>query len=828
MRRIASLFRSKHPDASPPPQTLLIPSSPSTPLLTPSSNPSHSSASSTASASVRTPDDDPNTRSHSKKSWLPTWLSNKRSGSLKPSPDFDDRPSPPDVVLHRNVPAPIPPLAHTHDIDDDDSSQESDDDNDDENDTDIRIIPPVLPSPRLQLEKSRNHLQVLIANSLSSPPPSPPLYHIPGTHPFPRSCNLSRLLPPPNPLRVSMLKTRLLHVLQHTPTLSATDARLLASLGTRPAPVPVQRAPVTTEDVVVDPSRLSRVSPGVSRWLSRSCFEDRFTVWLPSSDSTALTSHPVSSRFAVAELEFSEVIETLAVDFAQSPPLTQDEFNPLTLPMTQEEHSDRSSASSSSSSLSGEIDAHGCQKILTPELVPCSQRNAPYKATPSPLRIQYGPSSSQTSPVSPTSDSQTQISTAIPPEEPETQPVPAKRGVRFAEDGKEDQIPLAYVLRIKKQREEKARFLREQRERRAFEEERRKQELERMERERERREWERERKAWEAERKAMEEERKAKLYAEEIAAARRRRESARAGAYPASPISTSPPSPPSREPDDRRRRDSRGYLRPPYDSQQRRQGSDSSMAVLDHGVRSGSSRPPSVGHGGASPSGSGSRPASIYSAHTMSSSEDGRLRDAANGSIRSKKRGSIGSLSSQRPPSEHRSPSYSSVHDLVPPVPPVPQPYAMDVPLLPPTPPFMMHQFPRPRSANSASSGSSRHQLPRSGSADRMDAPPPTQNNNLPVSPHREKGSNRRRASGENVTSSLPDRGPYSRPQPSSYSRGSQVPVQLGMFPMSPGPNYYLQSPWTALPTMAQLQQQGAMVMSFNGRPPLGRPAAIS
>jgi len=109
-----------------------------------------------------------------------------------------------------------------------------------------------------------------------------------------------------------------------------------------------------------------------------------------------------------------------------------------------------------------------------------------------------------------------------------------KRGVRFAEDGKEDQVPLAYVQRIKKQREEKAQFLREERERREWEEERERQERERMERDRERREWERERKAWEMEKKAMEEERKARLYAEEVAAARLRRENACAGGSSAS------------------------------------------------------------------------------------------------------------------------------------------------------------------------------------------------------------------------------------------------------------------------------------------------------
>lgn len=41
-----------------------------------------------------------------------------------------------------------------------------------------------------------------------------------------------------------------------------------------------------------------------------------------------------------------------------------------------------------------------------------------------------------------------------------------KRGVRFAEDEKEDVIPLGYVLRMKRKREEKAKFLRAEHDRR--------------------------------------------------------------------------------------------------------------------------------------------------------------------------------------------------------------------------------------------------------------------------------------------------------------------------------------------------------------------------
>ena len=78
--------------------------------------------------------------------------------------------------------------------------------------------------------------------------------------------------------------------------------------------------------------------------------------------------------------------------------------------------------------------------------------------------------------------------------------------MRFAEEEpdkdrdkeKDEGVPLGYVLRIKQKREEKARFLQAERERRKHEDERRKHEEER-------RRWEEERARWEREKRAMEE-----------------------------------------------------------------------------------------------------------------------------------------------------------------------------------------------------------------------------------------------------------------------------------------------------------------------------------
>ncbi|KAF9055426.1 hypothetical protein BDZ89DRAFT_938136, partial [Hymenopellis radicata] len=117
----------------------------------------------------------------------------------------------------------------------------------------------------------------------------------------------------------------------------------------------------------------------------------------------------------------------------------------------------------------------------------------------------------------------------LPPSPPPSPPQTVKRGVRFAEDDKEDQIPIGYIMRVKKQREAKAKFLRQQKERRQFAEEQARIEKERQVREEQRLQWEKERKAWDMEKRAMDEERNKRLYAEEIAAARTRRETQKMG-----------------------------------------------------------------------------------------------------------------------------------------------------------------------------------------------------------------------------------------------------------------------------------------------------------
>jgi hypothetical protein len=227
-------------------------------------------------------------------------------------------------------------------------------------------------------------------------------------------------------------------------------------------------------------------------------------------------------------------------------------------------------------------------------------------------------------------------------------------------------------LRIKKQREDKARFLREQNERRQFEAERARADEERRQRDAERRQWEVERLAWEKEKRAMEEERKRKLYAEEVAAARQRAESSRVG------MRGSPSAASLQESSSASKRLSRGGLEPPPSP--RRQASDPFP-------RDRSPSTPSIASG-MGPYPISSRPSSIHSSENVLN----------NGP---------------------RSTAF-----YIPPVPPIPQfypypsGYAMDMPLLPPTAPFMVNQYSRRQSQSPQSS--SRQRVHNSGSTESL------------------------------------------------------------------------------------------------------------
>ena len=214
-------------------------------------------------------------------------------------------------------------------------------------------------------------------------------------------------------------------------------------------------------------------------------------------------------------------------------------------------------------------------------------------------------------------------------------------------------MPAGYVMRIKQKREEKARFLQMERERRVHEEQRRKHEEERRRQEEEKSRWEKEKAAWDRERKAMEDERKKRQYTDELAAARSRRENSRVGAVP----NTLGGSPILWDGDRELEKERRGreamptYLRPTYDNSPLpagpRRGSDTNVpSTATRNGSPGSSRPPSIG-GSGSASGSvrgSSRPPSMYSTPPSSATD---IHSRERRESRASKRGSINSESSQ-------------------------------------------------------------------------------------------------------------------------------------------------------------------------------------
>ena len=326
------------------------------------------------------------------------------------------------------------------------------------------------------------------------------------------------------------------------------------------------------------------------------------------------------------------------------------------------------------------------------------------------------------------------------PSAPQASPRPA---VHFAEDDKDESIPLDYVMRIKQARDQKAKFLAAERarrteqqtrgdaakraqddkrqlaeERRRLEEARRKHEEERRKQELERKKWEQERAQWERERRVVEEEKKQRIAKEELAEARKRREGYRTGPVPKGnegPVSWEGDREKERE---KRAQEARGsYSRARYDDTlpvTKRQSSEPLPAMSSSpsprpGVpfansSPGSSRPPSIA---GSQRGS-SRPPSMYSTPPSSSSDVRVRRESKAGSRRT----SIVSDSPFLPSPMFMPPGTppAMMHPwMVPPVPPLPMmpnavpmpmmavpmvamPYA-DMPLLPPAAPFMMQQF---------------------------------------------------------------------------------------------------------------------------------------
>ncbi|TFK75825.1 hypothetical protein BDN72DRAFT_351575 [Pluteus cervinus] len=787
LKRAQILVTSPHQHLPTSPST---PSFPPTPQLSSEGTPTLSSGSS-ASGSLRTPDDDISQHSHQpprKRSWK--WD--------RPNNDWQNRQPPP--RLHS------PPITNRTIVQEPEEDSDSDSSSESEDDPVVAANPPqtvtpVLPSPIVARNAVQN-LSILIRNSLVPPQPVFPFLHQPGHPLFPRSCNPVRHLSPPASLRINTLKTNSLHHLQSSSSLTPKEEESIAPFGSRPVPAVLQSlTPSHDEPAHPKAASVPTVSEGVRQWIARPCFEDRYDVFL-STDGGISCQKVIGPPLGVAALEYSELLDLMvALDLAEP-------ASPQQVDVT--------------SNVSMSSPPPGVTPVANGSVPPPLHiRNPPYTATPSPLRNQHNtPEMTRTSPESSTQDIP---SNPGPPSE-------SKKGVRFAEEDKEDVIPLGYVLRMKQRRQEKAKFLRLEQEKREADDKRR-QAAAKEAQERAQQELQRQQARLVKEKeKKLDEEGRQRLYAEEVAAARMRRESSRAGGVPALKSSTStsvpPPLPSSPsssslyEHERNRARESNRHTRPHYDSSRREASEPAIMPTLSiplsspHSSSPGSSRRSSTAdHSPVTPGsarGSAyapSRPTSIYSAHTQSSSEDVRPRDNS-------KRSSMASMNSFRMDAMAGYPLWAASNPaLVPPVPPVPT-FIMDMPLLPPTAPFMLQQYPRQRSPGPSTSSSSRSRMRTNSNAER---PEHGESPSSPPSPYRPeyrssssslssshrhhdyRPTDQRRHSGESKRSSMPrqdsQRPPpvTSRSQPSTISRGrSARPAQL----QPP-------SPWTALPSQS-------------------------
>lgn len=356
---------------------------------------------------------------------------------------------------------------------------------------------------------------------------------------------------------------------------------------------------------------------------------------------------------------------------------------------------------------------------------------------------------------------------------------------------------------------------------------------------------EKERKVRESEQKHIEGMKK-RMYAEQVAAARNRIESARAGGVPSlkSSYNDEPgglvPSSTSSQTSERNkpppiRRYSRQHEPTPPLVPPRREASEPNLPTVartyptpprssyhDSSNSPGSSRPPSLS--------TPPTPNSLTSLITPStpsppfaSSDDVRLnqKNRSSYAAHSNSSGSLfGDLSASYPMWTANGHSLDSV--VFRPVPMIPVPammpvgyVMMDMPLLPPTPPFMMQQYSRQSSSQGSGSGSSRGNLSRESSQERVSGgggqrdSQSSHNHSHPRSASfPEPPSSRRYQSSSSFKSHVPSTEPRrsSMPQqreksrqPTSQQRPQHTPHQ------SPRPRPPLQqpSPWTGLPTQS-------------------------
>lgn len=145
---------------------------------------------------------------------------------------------------------------------------------------------------------------------------APPLLYLPNVPLFPRSTNSSSSLPHQETMASTLFRTQMLRRLERR-DLNVSEERSIAPFtSNRPLPAKSQSlVPKLDDGPVCDLKRVSNVSQGLKHWISRPCFEDRMSVYVPgpSGRPDDVIMHNVSGgALGVEALEVSETIEIMA------------------------------------------------------------------------------------------------------------------------------------------------------------------------------------------------------------------------------------------------------------------------------------------------------------------------------------------------------------------------------------------------------------------------------------------------------------------------------------------------------------------------------------
>ncbi|KAL5527331.1 hypothetical protein ACEPAG_6122 [Sanghuangporus baumii] len=767
------------------------------PALTPGS-----SCSSDGSASLQTPEDEammpPFSKFEEKKRWS-TWFGRRKPSekdAVRDDPPRSGR-SPPQTVATVNTrddkqqQQQYARREATQSATDSDDDEQTSSDSSDSPESSTVIVRRSVPT-RSAVVQARANMRTLLRNTLSRSPSPPPLVETSSTL-FPRSCapaGISSSQQHALSLESSMHVRKMLWRLDHQ-TLSGVEVDSILGLAQRPRPKDAssqnKMEKRSDDDIIAYATmRVGRYSRGLRKWALRPNFEQRFYVWMPDEKGTIICKGVVGVRgLAVCELEFSEGIEALAGLYLDDEAFEQNLFPILPPP-----------------------------KRLTLKLMSRTQssptgipQKLSFNRTPSSLRIDYAtPAEPVLSAVSPLSSAIPKAKSSAPSldlkfsDTSRGPSVGAERGGLSASPIRDDaaadeSIPLGYALQAKKRREEKARFLQAERERRAKELaaiEKQRREIEERREAEERRRREEERKRIEEEKRAREERMREK-YNEEIAASRHRRESARLGMESYLNI---------RETHQAENR--RAYSRPSYDPTispvrlPRRSASD--FAAPGQGISvadgsSNSSRPNSFVES------TGDRRRSL----AVPSHSPGHQLNEDSRSV-SHQRLSGGTDAFQRPHQQHSRPpsivssssrptsirvqsapnqvpmmAYPMIPAMpmipqmpvlpVPPVPPIPPMSMWNMPLLPPNAPFMMQQY--SRSSSPGSNSHSRNHSPSSSPSHRPSDMPPSSPSRRQSNVHSSLSSS---PSRPQHTGQSPSRPVHSR-HPSGDNNHSQHPA---------------------------------------------------